>query len=190
MSKQLQKPFTVLYPAPVTLVTCGGGEVRPNIITIAWAANLCSKPPMIGLGVRPGRYSHSLIKESGEFVVNIPRPEMVEVCDRCGTVSGRDVDKFAQFGLTPLPASQVKAPLIAECPVNVECQVRQIVPLGSHDLFIGEVVAVHLDEDCLDERGRFDTRRAGGLVYDATVNYWNLGQIVGNYGYTAKEKTG
>jgi len=186
MSKQLRKPFVVLYPAPVTLVTCGGGEVKPNIITIAWAANLCSQPPMIGIGVRPGRYSHSLIKESGEFVVNIPRPEMVEVCDRCGTVSGRDVDKFAAFGLTPLPASQVKVPLIAECPINIECQVRQILPLGAHHLFIGEVVAVHLDEDCLDERGRLDHARIGGLVYDAALNYWNLGRIVERYGYTAK----
>jgi flavin reductase (DIM6/NTAB) family NADH-FMN oxidoreductase RutF len=186
MSKRLQKPFVVLYPAPVTLITCGGGEVKPNIITISWAANLCSQPPMVGIGVRPGRYSYNLIKEGGEFVVNIPRPEMVEVCDRCGTVSGRDVDKFAEFGLTPLPASQVKAPLIAECPVNVECQVRQMLPLGSHHLFIGEVVAVHLDEDCLDQRGRFDHARVGGLVYDAAVSYWNLGRILERYGYTAK----
>lgn len=170
---------TALYPLPVVLVTCG--LERPNIITLAWAGTLCSKPPMVGIGVRPERYSHGLIIQGGEFVVNLPSADQVAIVDYCGHVSGRDTDKWGACGLTPVPSSQVRVPLIAECPVALECRVAQRVPLGSHDLFIGEVVAVVANEEMLDERKRLDFGRANLLAY-AAEGYYQLGKHLGSYG--------
>ncbi len=164
-----------LYPIPVVLVSCG--TERPNIITLAWVGVVCSEPPMVGIAVRPGRYSHGLIRSAGQFVVNLPTVALVEAVDHCGTVSGRDLDKFALCGLTPAPASKVQVPLIAECPVHLECVVRQSLSLGSHDLFLGEIVAVQADRALLGAGGQVDWRRADLLCYVAQ-NYCAVGERV------------
>jgi len=180
MAKISKRPSTYLYPVPVILATCG--TEKPNIITLAWVGTVCSDPPMVGIGVRPNRYSHALIEETGEFVINIPGEDLLEVTDRCGHVSGRDVDKFATFGLTPEPASNVKTVLIAECPVNMECKVVQKISLGAHDFFLGEIVAVHVDEAVLDERGRrIDYGKAKPFVL-TFAEYRGLGEAIATYG--------
>ena len=177
---KVQKPgSTALYPVPAVMVSCG--VERPNIITLAWAGTLCSDPPSVGIGVRSERYSHHLIAEVGEFVVNLPSAGQVDVVDYCGHVSGRDVDKWAACGLTPTPASKVRVPLIAECPVALECRVTQQIALGSHDLFVGEVLAVQLDESVLDEGGRLDYARAQPFAYLGGY-YWQVAGILGRFG--------
>lgn len=184
MTKTKLKPSTVLYPAPVVLVSCGTME-RPNIIAIAWTGTTCSDPPMLGIGVRPSRYSYGLIKRSGEFVVNIPTADMVRVADQCGMVSGRDVDKFALTGLTAMPGSVVRAPLIQQCPINVECQVRQILPLGTHDFFIAEIVAVHADENILNSAGKLHFDQITSFTLHSR-EYRRTGESIGHYGFTAE----
>jgi flavin reductase (DIM6/NTAB) family NADH-FMN oxidoreductase RutF len=170
---------TILYPVPAVLVSCG--TEKPNIITLAWVGTLCSDPPAVGIGVRAERYSHGLIAKAGEFVVNLPRADQVDVVDYCGHVSGRDVDKWAACGLTPAPASQVRVPLIAECPVALECRVTQRMTLGSHDLFVGQVLAVQLDDTVLDAHGRLDQERAQPLAYGGGY-YWQLAERLGRFG--------
>ncbi len=184
INKVTKKPSTVLFPVPTVLVTSCLEGYAPNIITIAWTGILNSEPPVVYVSVRPGdRHSHKLIKESGEYVINIPSVEQVKAVDYCGTVSGKDVDKFKETGLTPVPASKVKAPLIAECPVNVECKVRQVVSLGSHDVFIGDVLAVHYNEDILDEKGRPDVNKIKPYGY-CFREYWSMSDKLGFYGYS------
>ncbi len=184
MAKVARRPATILYPVPAVLVSCGTGQ-RANIVTLAWAGTLCSEPPLLGIGVRPGRHSHGLIKKVGEFVVNLPAATQVKWVDYCGMVSGRDVDKWAACGFTPAPASEVQVPVIAECPVNIECRVQQVLSLGSHDLFIGEVVAVQVDESVLDERGRLDFNKATAFAY-VNGEYRQVGELLGTYGYSRK----
>ncbi len=179
MMKRFRRPSTALYPLPVVLVSCG--VKRPNIITLAWVGTLCSDPPTVGIAVRPSRYSHHLIRDLGQFVINLPTRALLQAVDICGTVSGRDQDKFALCGLTPLPASQVQVPLIAECPIQLECVVRQSVTVGSHDLFLGEVVAVQADEEVLDEQGRIEYTRADLLLY-VHGTYHRLGEALGKHG--------
>lgn len=182
MTKIVKRPFTSPYPVPAVLVTCGQGE-EANIITIAWTGTLCSKPPQLGIGVRPQRHSYSLIRETGEFVVNVPPERLLEKVDYCGMVSGKEVDKFDAAGLTAAPASVLKTPIIAECPINIECRVTQIIPLGSHDLFIGEVVAVQIDEEVLNEEGRIDYGKARPFAFTGD-EYWSLGSLLGKYGFS------
>ena len=146
MGKQLWKPGNMLYPLPVVMVSLADRDGRPNIITLAWVGTVCTNPPMVSISVRPERYSYPILKETGEFVINLTTKELAFATDYCGVKSGRDVDKFKEMGLTPIPASEVKAPMIKESPVNIECKVRQILPLGSHDMFLADVVAVHADE--------------------------------------------
>ena len=184
MAKVAIKPGTYLYPVPAVMVTCGPVS-KPNIITLAWVGTVCSDPPMVGISIRPSRYSHGLVKQHGEFVVNLPTADLVRATDYCGVVSGEQVDKFLETGLTPVPASAVGTVIVAECPVNIECRVTQIVPLGSHDLFLGQVVAVQVDEDVLNEKKGLDLSRAKLFAYSAH-QYWSLGQLLGTYGYSAK----
>jgi flavin reductase (DIM6/NTAB) family NADH-FMN oxidoreductase RutF len=185
MSKQLQKPFTALYPVPVVLVTCVNERGKPNIITLAWAGTVASKPPQAAVAIRSTRYSHAVITRTGEFVINIPNEDLLPAVDQCGHISGARTDKFTQTGLTPEPASQIRSPLIAECPVNLECKLTQTIPLGSHDLFIGEIVAVHADEELLDEHGFIDYSKAKALAYVGN-EYWSLGKCLGASGFTLK----
>jgi flavin reductase (DIM6/NTAB) family NADH-FMN oxidoreductase RutF len=184
--KVIKPGSTDLYPVPAVLVTCGpplspGGAERPNIITLAWVGTLCSDPPAVGIGVRPERFSHHLIEEVGEFVVNLPSADQLSAVDYCGQVSGRHVDKWAACGLTPLPASKVRPPVIAECPVALECRVIHRLTLGSHDLFVGQVLAVQVDETVLTAHGHIDYERAQPLTY-AGGHYWRVGELLGRYG--------
>ncbi len=177
--KIVKSASTALYPVPAVLVSCGWDQ--PNLITLAWVGTVCSDPPAVGIGVRPSRFSHGLIASTGEFVVNLPRAEQVSIVDYCGQVSGRDIDKWAACQLTPMPASTVQVPLVAECPVALECRVIQRLPLGAHDLFVGEILAVQVDQQVLDDRGRVDYGRARPLAYLGGY-YWGLGEVIGRYG--------
>jgi flavin reductase (DIM6/NTAB) family NADH-FMN oxidoreductase RutF len=184
MVKIAVKPGTYLYPIPAVMVTCGPPD-KPNIITLAWVGTVCSDPPMVGISIRPSRYSNGLLKQYGEFAVNLPTADLVRATDYCGTVSGQKVDKFAATGLTPAPAKAIQSVVIAECPVNIECTVAQILALGSHDLFLGRVVAVQADESILNEKGEIDLARVNPLVY-GSHRYWGLGQFLGTHGFSAK----
>jgi len=186
MAKELRGPSEALFPVPAVMVSCADKNGKANIITLAWVGIVCSDPPTIGIAIRPGRYSHGLIKETQEFVVNIPSTEHLAETDGCGLVSGRDTDKFKKFDLTKTASSKVRAPLIKECPVNIECKLKQVISLGVHDLFLGEVVAVHVDEEVLDGKGNIDYGRARPFVFNQG-EYWNLGKKVGSFGFSKKK---
>ena len=177
--KVIKPGSTSLYPLPTVLVSCGGQ--RPNIITLAWVGTVCSQPPSVAIGVRPERFSHGLIVESGEFVVNLPRADQVTAVDYCGQVSGRDVDKWAACSLTPVAGSKVRTPLIAECPIALECRVTHHLTIGSHDLFIGEVLAVQVEDGILNEQGQVQYEQAQLLTY-AGGYYHRLGERLGRFG--------
>ncbi|MBC7233169.1 MAG: flavin reductase family protein [Chloroflexi bacterium] len=184
MVKVAVKPGTYLYPVPAVMVTCGPPD-KPNIITLAWVGTVCSEPPMVGISIRPSRYSHGLVKDQGEFALNLPTTDLVRELDYCGSVSGRKVDKFAATGLTPVPAKVIETVIIAECPVNIECKMEQILPLGTHDLFLGKIVAVQVNEDILDDKGDLDLTKAKPLIY-GSHRYWSLGQLLATHGYSVK----
>jgi flavin reductase (DIM6/NTAB) family NADH-FMN oxidoreductase RutF len=174
--KREMKPTTALVPCPVVLLSVYGPD-RPNIITLSWAANVCSNPPTMVVGIRPERYSYNLVKSAGEFVLNIPSTNLIEGTVFVGTKSGRDYDKFSECGFTPEPASKINAPMIKECPISIECKIRNIIPLGAHDLFIVEVVSIHIDESVLDEKGRFDASKTELFTYlPLNGQYWALGE--------------
>jgi flavin reductase (DIM6/NTAB) family NADH-FMN oxidoreductase RutF len=182
MAKVAIKPGTYLYPVPAVMVTCGPRE-KPNIITLAWVGTVCSDPPMLSISIRPSRYSNELIKQQGEFAVNLPTVDLVRVTDYCGSVSGRNVDKFAATSLTPVPAQAIGTVIIADCPVNIECQVMQVLPLGAHDLFLAKVVAVQVDESLLNEAGGVDLSQVELFTYSGR-RYWSLGQLLGTHGFS------
>ncbi len=187
MAKMLWKPGNMLYPLPVVMVSCREGNGTPNIITIAWAGTICSDPPMVSISVRKERHSYNMIKNSGEFVINLTTEDLVRQTDYCGVRSGRNEDKFATTGLTAVPATKVGAPLIAESPVNLECKVKEVKELGSHDMFIAEVVAVHADEAYMDEQGKFDLSKANPIVYSHGT-YFSLGKSLGTFGFSVKKQ--
>jgi flavin reductase (DIM6/NTAB) family NADH-FMN oxidoreductase RutF len=181
------KPGNVLYPAPPVLVSCGGARGwKKNLITIAWAGNVCSDPPMLSISVRPERYSFEIIKTTGEFVVNVPSAKLARAVDWCGVVSGRDEDKFAGAGLTPAKALKLHAPIISECPINIECIVKKSLELGSHTMFIAEVAAVQVSADLIDGRGRFTVEKDGLLVF-AHGQYFALGRRLGGFGFSVRK---
>jgi len=187
MAKEIWKPGNMLYPLPVVMVSMVDGQNRTNIITIAWAGTVCTNPPMVSISVRPERYSYPILKETGEFVINLTTKELAYATDYCGVKSGRDVDKFKEMKLTPISASQVKAPMIAESPVNIECKVREIIPLGSHDMFLADVVAVHADEKYMDEKRKFHLEKAEPIMY-SHGSYLSCGEQLGSFGYSVKKK--
>lgn len=187
MSKELWKAGNMLYPLPVVMVSMADRDGKFNIITIAWAGTVCTNPPMVSISVRPERYSYPVLKDTGEFVINLTTRNLVFATDFCGVKSGRDIDKFRELRLTPLAASQVRAPLIAESPVNIECKVRQIMPLGSHDMFLADVVAVHADENYMDEKRKFHLDRAEPIVYSHGA-YLCCGEQLGTFGYSVKKE--
>ncbi len=187
MAKRQLKPGTGLRPVPVVLVTCVDDAGRPNIITLAWVGVVCSVPPMVSISVRPERYSHQAIKSSGQFVVNVPTVDQLWAADYCGIRSGRHEDKFATAGLTAVPAAQVRPPLIAECPINIECVVRHELSLGTHDLFVGEVVVLHAEENLLDESGNFSGAGARLIAYDQP-DYWSLGGKLASHGLASSPR--
>ncbi|MBU7027514.1 MAG: flavin reductase family protein [Theionarchaea archaeon] len=181
--KVVQKPGIALYPNSVVLAT-SSHQGRDNIITLAWVTTVCFNPPMVACAIRDTRYSHELIKNSGEFVVNIPTEDILRETDFCGQVSGRDTDKFAECHFTKVKASKVNVPLIKECPVNIECIVKEIVHLGTHDLFVGEIVAVDVDEELVDG-STINYKKASPIAY-ARGDYWTLGELKGKYGFSKK----
>ena len=186
MSKQSWKGSTLLNPEPPVLVSCGGLET-PNLITIGWTGTICTQPSMVSISVRPERFSHHLIKESGQFAINLPTESLVRAVDWCGVKSGRDVDKFAAMHLTAVPAAKVGTVLVEESPVNLECKVTQVIPLGSHDLFLAECVAVDVDERLLDESGKLCLNKAKLIVY-SHGDYLALGRKLGSFGYSVRKK--
>ena len=185
--RKLEVPASeALYPVPVVLVSARDREaLRANIITIAWCGVVASKPPLISISVRPSRHSHKLIIAEREFVINIPAKESLREADICGTLSGRDIDKFKRCGFTAIKSSKISAPLIKECPVNIECALKDVVKLGSHDMFIGEVVAVHMDESILGDDGKIDYTKARPFVYNQG-EYRECGSQIGHYGFSSK----
>lgn len=184
--RKVLAPSTILFPVPAVLVTVASGDGRDNIITLAWVGTVNSEPPMVSISVRPSRHSHGLLEEAGEFVVNLPGAGMVRELDLCGMVSGRDEDKFSLCGFGKLPASRVGAPLIDRCPVNIECAVRNKLSLGSHDMYIGEILAVHVDEAVLDERGRIDFAKMRPVAF-AAGEYRDLGAKLSTMGFSVKK---
>ena len=187
MSKQVWQPGNMLYPIPAVMVSCGRKGERPNIVTVAWAGNICSSPAMLSISVRKERFSYDIIKETGEFVVNLTSKKLAYATDWCGVRSGRDYDKFKEMKLTPLESQKISAPGIAESPVNIECKVKQVVELGSHDLFIAEVVCVTVDEKLLDDKGRLDLGKAKLVAY-SHGEYFMLGEKLGKFGYSVAKK--
>lgn len=187
MAKELWKPGNMLYPLPVVMVSMADKNGKTNIITIAWAGTVCTNPPMVSISVRPERYSYPILKETGEFVINLTTKELAFATDYCGVKSGRDVDKFKEMKLTPLKAKEVKAPLIQENPVNLECRVREILPLGSHHMFLADVAAVHADEKYMDEKHKFHLEKAEPIVYSHGA-YLACGEQIGTFGYSVKKK--
>lgn len=191
MSKEVWKPGNMVYPVPPALVSTGAEDGRTNIFTVAWTGNICTDPPMVYISVRPERYSYGFIEETGEFVINLTTEELVRAADLCGVRSGRDLDKWKECGLTPEKASELEfAPLIAESPVNIECRVKQHLDLGSHRMYIAEVIKVHADSRYIDEKGRFCLEEAGLVAY-VHGDYVRTGVKLGSFGYSVrKQKTG
>lgn len=186
MAKEIWKPGNMLYPLPVVMVSMADRAGNYNIITIGWAGTVCTNPPMVSISVRPERYSYPILRDTGEFVINLTTRELAYATDYCGVKSGRDVDKYKELKLTALPASKVKAPLIGESPVNIECRVRQVMPLGSHDMFLADVVAVHADEKYMDEKRRFHLEKAEPIVYSHGA-YLVCGEQLGTFGYSVRK---
>ncbi len=187
-AKQSWKPGNVLSPVPVVLVSCGGTKGwKPNLITIAWTGSVCSEPPMLSISVRPERFSHEIIQDTREFVVNVPSLAQAKATDWCGMVSGRTVDKFAVTGLTPAAALKVGCPIILECALNIECRVQQSLNLGSHTMFVAEVIAVQVSSTLLDTKGRLRLEK-GGLLAFAHGQYFALGRCLGRFGYSVQKR--
>ena len=187
MAKEIWQPGNMLYPIPAVMVSCGRDGEVPNIITVAWAGNVCSSPAMLSISVRKERYSYDIIKETGEFVVNLTNKKLVKATDWCGVRSGRDYDKFKEMNLTPQKSNKISAPGILESPVNIECKVRQILELGSHDMFVAEVMCVDVDDKYMDDKGRFDLKKAGLIAY-SHGEYFSLGEKLGKFGYSVVKK--
>lgn len=182
-SKEIWKPGNMLYPLPAVMVSVADSMGRYNIITIGWAGTVCTNPPMVSISVRPERYSFKMLQETGEFVINLTTRELAYATDYCGVKSGREVDKFRELGLTAVPADRVRAPLIGESPVNMECKVRTVTPLGSHHMFLADVVAVHADERYMDEKHKFHLEQADPIVYSHGA-YYVCGEMLGTFGYS------
>ena len=187
VAKQIWSPGNMLYPLPAVMVSCKRPDERPNIITVAWCGTICSDPAMVSVSVRKERYSYGIIKETGEFVINLTTEELARSTDYCGVRSGRDVDKFKEMHLTAAPASKVSCPIIAESPVNIECRVVDVKELGSHDMFIAEVVAVNISEEYMTKSGKFDLNNTGLVVY-SHGEYFKLGEKIGKFGFSVKKR--
>ena len=185
--KEHWKGSVLTAPLPPALVSCGTPE-EPNVLTVAWTGVLCTRPPVTYISVRPERYSHDIIKRTGEFVINLPVKELVRAVDLCGVKSGRDTDKFALTGLTAVASAEVGAPSVAECPVSLECRVREVIPLGSHDMFTADIVSVGAAKELIDGKGRLALEKAGLLAYSHGA-YFSLGEQLGTFGYSVRKSS-
>ena len=190
MGKVTWKPGTMIYPLPAVMVSCGNEADGYNILTVSWTGTICSDPAMCYISVRPERHSYGIIKKNGEYVINLTTRKLAFQTDWCGVRSGADFDKFSEMGLTPVPASIVSAPLIAESPLNIECRVKDIVELGSHHMFVSEVVAVDVDEELIDARtGLYRLDKANMLCY-SHGKYYDIGKFIGRFGFSVKKTAG
>lgn len=186
MGKQHWKAGNMLNPVPAVMVSVSDGNGKNNIITVAWAGTICTNPPMLSISVRPERYSYEMIKSTKEFVVNLTTNDLVRACDYCGVTSGRDVDKFEKMKLTPIKLPNVSVPGIKESPVNIECRVKKIEELGSHTMFIADVVGVTVDDEYMDEKGKFNINNTGLVMY-SHGEYFVMGEKLGKFGYSIKK---
>ena len=186
MAKQTWKPGNMVYPLPAVMVSVTDGKGKDNIITVAWVGTVCTNPPMVSISVRPERFSYEMIRNTGEFVINLTTEKLAFAADYCGVRSGRDVDKFKETGLTREKAEFVKAPMIKESPVSIECSVREVKMLGSHHMFLADVLAVHADEAYMDENHKFDLKLSRPLVY-SHGEYFGIGKTMGNFGYSVRK---
>jgi flavin reductase (DIM6/NTAB) family NADH-FMN oxidoreductase RutF len=187
MAKQMWKPGTLLYPVPAVMVSCRSSEGENNIITVAWTGIICSDPAMLYVSIRPERYSYNIIKDSKSFVVNLPTTSLAYAVDFCGVKSGREINKFEHLRLTPQSSNLVDAPSIGECPINLECRVKDIVPLGSHDMFISEILCVDVEEKLLDKSGKLQLNNADMMCYNHG-EYRALAESLGHFGFSVRKK--
>lgn len=185
MGKQTWKAGTFVYPIPAVLVSCGD-ENEKNVLTVAWTGTICTDPALVYISVRKERYSYDIIKRTGEFCINLTNENLAYATDFCGVKSGKNIDKFKELNLTPEKASIIKAPMIKESPVSIECKVKEIKELGSHDMFIAEVLAINVDDKYLDETGRFDMQKCNLIAY-SHGEYFKLGEKIGKFGYSVKK---
>lgn len=186
MEKETFKAGNMLYPLPAVMVSSCDKEGNNNIITVAWAGTVCTNPPMVSVSIRPERHSYHMIEETKEFVINLTTEELVSATDFCGVRSGRDTDKFKEMKLTPVKGTQVNAPIIAESPVNIECRLREIIKLGSHDMFLADVVAVNVSKKFMNEKGKFELNKAKPVVY-SHGEYYGIGDLLGTFGYSVRK---
>lgn len=187
MSKEFWKPGNMLYPVPAVMISCKAGDEKANIITVAWAGTVCSDPAMVSISVRPDRYSHHIIHESREFVINLVTEKLTRACDWCGVRSGRDYDKFKEMNLHEYYSDLMETPAIEESPVNIWCRVTKIEELGSHDMFIAKVAGVTVDDSYMDAKGRFALEKTGLITY-SHGEYYALGRKLGKFGYSVKKR--
>lgn len=185
--KQDWKPGTLIYPLPAVMVSCGNDESEYNIITVAWVGTLCTNPPMCYISVRPERHSHAIIKKNMEFVINLTTKDTAYATDWCGVRSGKDYNKFSEMNLTPGKSTIVSAPLIEESPLCIECRVKEIISLGSHDMFIADVVNIRAEESYMNEKGKLELAETNPLVY-VHGNYFELGEKIGKFGWSVEKK--
>ena len=186
MAKKILNPSASLLPCPIGLITTQGNDGKPNIITLAWMGMIASDPPMVSISVRGTRFSYKLLKENGDFVINIPDSKDLEKIDFCGTVSGRNTDKFKEANFTFEQANKVKAPVILECPVNIECRTREVLSYLTHNAFIAEILSIQVNEEVVEkEGGKWNIEKINPLVYcPSSQEYWALGKKIGNYGFS------
>lgn len=186
--KVIFKPGNMLYPLPALMVSCAGKDGTDNILTVAWTGTVCSDPPMLYISVRPNRFSHHMIEETGEFVVNLTTEQLAKAADYCGVRSGKDVDKWNEMKLTRKKTESLQyAPAIAECPVNIECKVREIIRLGTHDMFLADVTGVQVSSEYMNENGKFELNKTGLIAY-SHGEYLTLGKQLGTFGFSVKKK--
>lgn len=186
--KRVLRAGNMLNPTPVVMVSCGDTVDEYNIITVAWTGTLCSDPPLCYISVRPSRHSYGIIQRTGEFVINLVSQELAAVADWCGVRSGKDYHKFMETGLTPVRGTKVSAPMIKEAPVSLECKVQKVVPLGTHDMFVAEVLAVHADDALFNRRTDALELQRANLVTYSHGHYYNLGKIIGKFGFSVEKK--
>ncbi len=188
MAKQSWKPGTMIYPLPAVLVSCGANEAEYNMLTIAWVGTICTNPAMCYISIRPERHSYPIIRRTGEFVINLTNEALARATDWCGVKSGKDFNKFTEMGLTAMRGEKVSAPIIAEAPLSIECKVKEIIPLGSHDMFLAEVVNIQAEEQYIDpQTGTFDLEKAKLITY-SHGHYYKLGEEIGRFGWTVRKK--
>lgn len=189
MSKEFWKAGNMVYPLPAVLISCQRENEKPNIFTVAWTGTICTNPAMVYISVRPERHSYAIIEETKEFVINLTTESMTKAVDFCGVRSGKTVDKFKETGLTAIPAQTVSAPLVAQSPVNIECRLEKIIPLGSHHMFIAKVLGVNVDKKYINENGKFELAKSKLVAY-SHGEYYALGHMIGNFGYSVRKNQG